>query len=452
MSDELPFTSEHLEETIRLFQGLVRIDTTNPPGNEGRAGEYLKAQFEMNGVESEVLGEPGRENVIAKVKGVREKPRLLFLSHTDVVPVADVGVWTYPPFSAKIADNWIYGRGACDDKFDAAVQAMSLILLRRQNVKLNGTLLYASVADEEVKGIGAAWLTSKVPEKVASEYVVGEGGGPAIQLGKRKVYHITVGEKGLAWLKLTARGKAGHGSIPSLADNANITLAKAFINLSSHKAKIKIVEEVAAAIRATAIGFFGEEQGSKMLEKHLNEQGLDTLLDEIASNDREVAEELRALTRMTISPNVIKGGTETNVIPGSSEGRVDFRLVPGQDRNYVTEVVKECLQGLNVEMDLYEYNDASLSPSNTGFYDVLRATLEESAPGCYTFPQMSTGMSDSRFWRALGSIVYGCVPTSPDVKLVDIMSGVHGPNERMNIQSLEFATKFLCKVATKTLS
>jgi len=449
--EELRFSAEYLNETIRLFQGLIRVDTTNPPGNEGKAAEYLKAQFENNGIDAEVLGEPGRENAVAKIVGRREKPRLLFLSHTDVVPATSVGVWTHPPFAAEIEGNWVYGRGACDDKFDAAVHAMSLILLKRRNVRLNGTLKYASVADEEVKGMGAEWLTKRAPEKVASEYVLGEGGGPPIQLGNKKAYHITVGEKGLAWFKLTARGKAGHGSIPTLADNANITMAEAFINLSNHKTKVTIVEEVAKAIGEIVIGFFGEEEGSKILETHLNEKGLDTLIDKITSKDKETAEELRALTRMTISPNVIKGGTETNVIPGTCEGKVDTRLVPGQDRNYATQVIEECIRGLNLDLDVLEYTDASLSPASTQFYDTLRMTLEEMAPGCSAIPQLGTGMSDSRFWRALGSVVYGCTPTSPDVKLVDVLPGVHGSNERMNIESLEFATKFLCRVAMKVL-
>jgi len=449
--EKLAFSSEDLNETIRLFQGLVRIDTTNPPGNEGKAAEYLKSCFETNGIDCEVLGEPSRENAVASVRGGREKPRLLLLSHTDVVPVADVGVWTHPPFSGDVEGNWIYGRGACDDKFDAAVQAMSLILIKRRNVKPNGTLLYASVADEEVLGTGAEWLTKKMPEKVASEYVVGEGGGPPIQFGGRKVYTITIGEKGLAWLKLTARGKAGHGSIPTLANNANVAMAKAFVNLSKLKTEVTIVDEVAQSITAVVTGLFGEEEGSRILAEHLNKQGLDALLDAIALKDKEIAEELRALTRMTISPNVIRGGTETNVIPGNCDGRVDIRLVPGQDQGYATRIVKECVRGLDVDVQVDQYTEASMSPSDTSFYDALRTSLEELALGCSTLPQLSTGMSDSRFWRALGSVVYGCTPMSPEVKIADVLPGIHGPNERINVESLAFATKFLCNAAVRVL-
>jgi len=449
--EKLELSSEELKETIRLLQGLIQIDTTNPPGNEGKAAEYLKSCFEANGIDCEVVGELGRENAVASVRGEREKPRLLLLSHTDVVPVHDVGVWIHPPFSGDVEGNWIYGRGACDDKFDAAVQAMSLILVKRRNIKLNGTLLYASVADEEVLGTGAEWLTKKMPEKFASEYVVGEGGGPAIQLGNRKVYTITIGEKGLAWLKLTARGKAGHGSIPTLANNANVTMARAFINLSNFKTEVTIIDEVAQSIAAVVNGFFGQEEGSRILSEHLNKQGLDALLDGIALKDREVAEELRALTRMTISPNVIKGGTETNVIPSNCEGRIDIRLVPGQDQEYATRIVNECVRGLDVDVQVDQYTNASMSPSDTPFYDALRKSLEELAPGCSTLPHLSTGMSDSRFWRALGSVVYGCTPMSPEVKIADVLPGIHGPNERINIESLAFATKFLCNVAMRIL-
>jgi acetylornithine deacetylase/succinyl-diaminopimelate desuccinylase-like protein len=452
LTDKIEFSSKDLDEAIRLFQGLIRIDTTNPPGNEGKAAEYLKTQFESNGIDCEVLGEPGRENVIAKITGRGDRPRLLFEAHTDVVPASGVGTWTHPPFSAEIADGWIYGRGAWDDKFDVAVQAMSLILLKRQNVKLNGTLMYAAVADEEVAGSGAAWLTKKVPEKVAAEYVVGEGGAPPIRLGRQKVYWITTGEKGLAWFKLTAKGKAGHGSVPTLADNASVKLAKAFVNLSSIKTKVTIIDEVARAIGTVAVALLGEDEGAKIVNSKLNEQGIDTILDAIASKDKEAAEELRALTRMTISPNVIKGGTETNVIPGTSEGKVDVRLMPGQNRDYATQFIGECVRGLGIDLEIVDYTDASTSPSNTVFSRAIEATVEDLAPGCSVLPRFSTGMSDSRFWRAMGSTVYGCVPVSPDVQLSDILRGVHGVNERMNVESLRFATKFLCNLASKVLS
>jgi acetylornithine deacetylase/succinyl-diaminopimelate desuccinylase-like protein len=449
LADKLEYSSGDLEDTIRLFQGLIRIDTTNPPGNEGKAAEFLKEQFEKNDVECEVLGEPGRENIIAKVRGSREKPRLLLLSHTDVVPAVNVGEWTHPPFAAEIERNWIYGRGAWDDKFDATVQAISLILLKRRNVRLDGTLLYASVADEEVLGTGAEWLTKKVPEKVAAEYVVGEGGGAPVQLGSRKFYPISVGEKGLAWLRLRATGEAGHGSVPTLADNANVVMARAFNRLADFKTEISIVPEVDQLISMVSREFHVE--APRKPDGGLDELELDCLLDKIAPDNREVAEELRALSRMTISPNVIKGGTETNVIPGICEGRVDIRLVPGQDGAYATRIVKECLKGLKVEVDIDQYTEASLSPSNTGFYNIVRLIIEEMMPGCVAYPVLGTGMSDSRYWRAVGSVVYGLVPTSPDTKLADIRPGVHGANERMNIESLEFATKFLCNMSTRVL-
>jgi len=395
--DKIEFSSADLDETVRLFQELIRIDTTNPPGNEGRAAEYLKARFDSNGIDCDVLGEPSRENVITKIRGQKQRPRLLFESHTDVVPAVGVGVWNHPPFSAEIEDEWIYGRGAWDDKFDVAVQAMSLILLKRRNVKLCGTLLYAAVADEEGSGSGAAWLTKKVPDKVAAEYVVGEGGAPPTQVGGQKIYWITTGEKGLAWLKLTAKGKAGHGSVPTLANNANLMMAKAFINLSNLKTKVTITDEVARAIRIVAIAFLGENEGSEIINSQLNELGIDKILDRIASNDKELAEELRALTRMTISPNVIVGGTETNVIPGTCEGKVDIRLMPDQNRDCATKAVIECIRGLDIDLGVIDYTEASLSPSNTDFYDAIETITEELAPACSALPRLSTGMSDSRF-------------------------------------------------------
>jgi len=188
-----------------------------------------------------------------------------------------------------------------------------------------------------------------------------------------------------------------------------------------------------------------------MLDADMNEQGLDKILDAIALKEKMVAEELRALTRMTISPNVIAGGTETNVIPGVCEGKVDTRLVPGQDRDYATQVVRECVRGLDIDLSVSQYTDASLSSSSGKFYEIIQATLGDMAPDCPAIPVLSTGMSDSRFWRAIGSVVYGCVLASPDITLDDILPGLHGPNERMNIASLEFGTKFLSSLATRVL-
>lgn len=149
---------------------------------------------------------------------------------------------------------------------------------------------------------------------------------------------------------------------------------------------ITVVPEVAQHISTVAKEFLSEELAFRKPDGHLNKLELDGLLDNIASKDKEVAEGLRALTRMTISPNIIRGGTETNVIPGTREDRIDIRLVPGQNRNYASRVVRECLQGLNVEVDINQFTEASLSPLNTSFYNIIRLTLEKMAPSSAAYP------------------------------------------------------------------
>jgi len=252
-------------------------------------------------------------------------------------------------------------------------------------------------------------------------------------------------------LRLTARGRAGHGSRPSLADNANIKMASAFLDLAKLKTAITLDRDVVAAIKMVTRGLFGEQRATKLIKKHLNANGLDALLDKIATEDRQVAETLRSLTRMTISPTVIHGGTETNVIPGTCEGRVDVRLIPGQDSEDAVRTVRRCVRNPDIEVDPYKYTAVSISPSNTPFYEAITSTLTELAPGSVTVPQISSGMSDSRFWRKLGSVVYGCVPLSPNTRASDISPGVHGPNERIDIPSLEFGTKFLISLAQRVL-
>jgi acetylornithine deacetylase/succinyl-diaminopimelate desuccinylase-like protein len=447
----LAFSKDDLAEATKLLQDLVRIDTTNPPGNEGKASEFLKSVFDKERIECEVVGPKERESFIARLPGKTGKPRLLLLSHTDVVPVTDPSRWKYPPFSGTIEGEWLYGRGSCDDKFDAAVEAMAMILLKRLGVKLNGTLIYAATADEEAGAqYGCGWLIKSVPDRVKAEYVLNEGGGNPVKLGGKIFYMIGFGEKGVCGFKLKAKGKAGHGSIPTLADNANLKMAEAFIKLSRFRPDIVILPEVKEALIEYGRALMGD-QGERIVREMATPEKIDTLLGQVASMEREMAETARALTRMTISPNVIRGGNKVNVIPDICEAEVDTRVLPGQDEKYAVNVIQKAIEGTGVEIESTRYKASSASPMKTPFIDTLSQILKRHAGEVTIVSQLNTGMTDSLFFRQLGAEAYGFIPTAPTQDFKEILPGVHGNNEKIDIPSIEFATKYLLDVTQEVL-
>lgn len=445
------FTADNLREATKLLQDLVRIDTTNPPGDEGKASEFLKAVFDREKIECEIVGPESRESFVARLSGKTGKPRLLLLSHTDVVPVTDVSRWKHPPFSGEIEGEWLYGRGACDDKFNVAVEAMTMILLKRQGAKLNGTLIFAATADEEAGAqYGCGWLVSNVPDKVRAEYVLNEGGGAPVKIGSKIFYTIGFGEKGICWFKLKAKGKSGHGSVPTLGDNANLKMAEAFTRLAKYKPDIVILPEVKEALLEYAKALMGE-QGERIVMEMATPERIDTLLNQVASFERELAEMARALTRMTVSPNVIRGGNKANVIPDICEAEVDTRILPGQDEKYAINTIQTAIEGTGVAIESTRYQAPSSSPTKTPFLDILTEILRKHAGEVNAIAQLNTGMTDSRFFRQMGAEAYGFIPSSPTQNIKEILPGIHGDNEKIDIPSIEFATRFLLEVSQAVL-
>jgi len=447
-----PYTEAYLGESIELLRSLIRIDTTNPPGNEGKASEHLKNLFDSEGIDCTVVGPAPRESFVATLKGTEGKPRLLLLSHLDVVGVTDVSKWKHPPFAGDADEEWVYGRGSSDDKFDATVEAMTVIAAKRGGRRLRGTLIYAATADEEAGGkAGAGWLTENRPSLVKADYVLTEGGGDPVQVGGKALYAFAYGEKGIAWFRLRALGKSGHGSVPTLGDNAAVKMAKAFTRLAAAKTRVKVTEQVREALRAYIAASRGDMEAEKVAAG-LDARSIDAFLDEYARENREVAEQFRALTRMTISPNVLRSGVKTNIIPDVAEAEVDTRILPGEDYEYALRVIERSLRGTGVEAERLDYTPPSASPTATRFCETLERVLKAMAPNAVMVSRLSTGMTDSRFLRALGAEAYGFIPMHPETSLKEIAPGVHGDNEKVNVKSLRFATEFLLRAAKETLS
>ncbi|MEM3731848.1 MAG: M20/M25/M40 family metallo-hydrolase [Candidatus Bathyarchaeia archaeon] len=439
------------EEATNLLCDLIRINTTNPPGNETAAVKYLAENLEKEGFKCEILeSAPGRGNLITRLKGTGEKPSLLLLSHLDVV-AANPKEWSVNPFEGLIKEGFIWGRGALDMKSMTVMEIMVLKLLKRNNVKLKGDLILAATADEEKGGeAGAGWLVQNYPEKVRADYVINEGGGLAIPINGKNIFPIQTAEKGILWLKVKAKGVPGHGSVPGAADNAILRMNRVVEKLGNHRAKIFLAPTMRAFLNEMAKENPTLRQGASLLLQ--NPDVGDQILDMLAQQDKAMAEELRAMLRMTIAPTIIHGGVKENIIPSECEAVFDCRILPGQNTKEAFEYIKNLLKDVGLEkldFEIIQANDPSESPANTPLYELIVKVLKDFEPNCSAVPFLLTGGTDSRFFRRMDSICYGFQPLRADMPYGEMLKSVHGIDERISIENLVFGTSVLYAIVEK---
>lgn len=420
-----------------MLSELIQIKSVNPPGDELRVAEYLKGFFDRARIENEIIQSgPGRGNFLACIG--RGKRSLLFLSHSDVVPVQ--AGWDFGPFSGEIKDGFVHGRGALDCKGLLAAQAYSMIQLAEKS-KLRGRLVFAATADEEHGGIyGLKYLIENFRDRIVADFAVTEGGEGPIRVGGRPTYLIQVGEKGSAWTKLRTKGIACHGSVPTLGENAVLKMARAIENLSKYKPEVFLIPEVKELI-------YGITR-LKALEIEVNERNLDKLCEDFSEN-KTFAEQLRALTRMTLSPNVVRGGMKTNIVPDSCEAEVDIRVLPGQDEEYVRSELHKIFGGL-VEIEIPQYMPPNFSDTKSPYYKLVEDALKDVVGAIACLPYVSPGATDSRYLRGIGVQSYGVSPMAPSFDPA-LARTVHAKNERVDIESLHMMSKFLMRLAENYL-
>ena len=417
-----------------ILSDLIKIQSVNPPGGETKAARYFKQLFDQYRIPNEIIEpEPRRASFVAHL-GEGEK-KLLYLSHTDVVPASDG--WDFPPFSGEIKDGFVHGRGAIDCKGLAAVEACAVIQLA-QTAHLNGELIFAATADEEVGGaLGAGILSEKYPDKIRADFAINEGDEPLTINGK--TYHsISVGEKGPAWMKLTAKGISSHGSVPVSEHNAVVKMAKVIIGLAQYQPHIVLTPQTKSLLQTIA-----QLDG---INDEINVANVDDILRKLSDNT--VLPYLSAITRMTISPDVIHGGVKTNIVPDSCEAQVDIRILPGQSWEYVLNELKEILG--DVQAEPLQYHLPSFSSSDSKYYHLVEETLKEYVGDGPILQTISTGATDSRYLREMGIPSYGIgvLTLNMDKALSD---SVHGKNEKIDVASLRLKTDFLIKLAKKYL-
>jgi acetylornithine deacetylase/succinyl-diaminopimelate desuccinylase-like protein len=432
-------------EAVDLLSQLIRINTVNPPGNEGPAQDLIAGILSDAGFDCEILeAEPGRPNLIARLPSGASGPVLAFISHVDTVP-ANPDEWTFDPWSGDVRDGFVLGRGALDMKDQGATEIAAAAHLARAGWRPErGELKVLVSADEEMGAhLGARWLCAEHPDKAYADLVVNEGGGAVFEFQGRRFYPLALGEKGVFRFALRARGRAGHGSVPSLGDNALLRLAPVLSRLT---------EQPALEATPTGIGFLSGVLGREVGE---SPEELDAALEEIRSRSPLLAAFLaEPILRVTMVPTKASGSSRDNVIPSLAEAIVDTRVPPGFDEADVRERIAPVLGELGdrVEIEFTETTSGNESPFETEFADAIREWLGEVDPEATLVPAVMPGFSDSHWFRkAFGSsVVYGFHPQR-ELDLFTAAPLVHGADERAAVSDIELAADFYAWLARRIL-
>ncbi|MHA1797339.1 MAG: M20/M25/M40 family metallo-hydrolase [Candidatus Helarchaeota archaeon] len=447
------FDKEFANETIKILQELIRIDTTNPPGNEIKAASWIQDYLSKDGIESEIIeSAEGRGNIISRLKGTDSNaPSLMILSHLDVVPSQDLKKWEFPPFSGEFKDNFIWGRGALDCKGTTAPQLMTFITLYREGFKPKGDIIFAATADEEAGGhFGPGWLLENKFEKFKADYVITEGGGQLVPLPtKNPNYIIQVAEKGIYWTRLKINGAAGHGSVPGNPDKmAIVKMAKVIEKISKFKPKVEIndiYKQTLETIEASGlIKFF---LGSKRLFHTAMKLGKIILKE-------DVSQLLSPLVQNKITVTMLNAGSKVNNIPGTCEASLDVRLLPGYDREHLNFLLRKIFGKKlfnEIEIEAIENQPGGYTPIDTEFGRKIEDVMKKIEPTARLIPYLSPGSTDMCHLRKYGIKAYGFVPMKVDEGLTIREMGEmpHGYNERISYGNLMFATRFfyeLCSI------
>ena len=435
------------EEIIALEQALVRIPSVNsgfmPTGDETPVCEYIRDWLAEDGIQSEILGRtPERGNIIARIEGSNPEAGLMFMSHTDVVPVEEEEKWRFPPFSATIADGRIYGRGASDCKGLLTAQLYAMRLLVRNGIQLEDSLILCSGADEEHGGrYGFGWLAEHHPDKIRAPFAVNEGGGTPIDSPSGLTYLLGTGEKGRLQVEIEVKGVSSHASVPWQGTNALYTLQRVLQRIEAYEPE-----------RDTSTSLF-DHLSVFAIEHKPSAENVDEIIAETEPENPRFASMMRALSRMTLTPTMISGGIKSNSVPESIRLTCDVRTLPHQTDDYLREQLDAILEG--IPNTTYEI-DYMAVPNSSDFETRLGASIQRATAAALGIddiqwvPAISTGFTDSRFTRPLGVITYGFNGSHPDDD--PMLSRAHGTDESIGISSLISGTKIMLALAIDILN
>ncbi|MBZ5520675.1 MAG: M20/M25/M40 family metallo-hydrolase [Acidobacteriia bacterium] len=421
------------EEAQKFLTELIRIDTSNPPGNEARAAEYIKGVLAAEGIPAQIYeSAPGRGNLVARLKGSGRKKPLLLMGHLDVVGV-ERDKWSVDPFAAVTKDGYIYGRGSHDDKAMDAANLEVLLLLHRLNVPLDrDVILLAEAGEEGTTQFGIDFMVANHWDVIDCEYALNEGGGVPEENGKVLYVGVSTAEKVPRGIVLKARGTSGHGSAPRV-DNAIAHLAAAVARVANWEAPMRLNE--------TTRRFFEQLARISSPEKaelyaHVEDHAVQQKLHE-----REPA--YYSMLRTSLVPTIIKGGFRANVIPADAEARFDVRALPDENMDALKAELTKLINDPAVQIVDAENSNArpATPPSglNTDGYKALERAQQKVFPGVQTIPIMQVGATDSSELRVKGVQAYGIgSPMSAEDQ-----KRIHGNDERVEIAGFGKFVEFL---------
>jgi acetylornithine deacetylase/succinyl-diaminopimelate desuccinylase-like protein len=394
------------DETLRHFQALIQIDTSDPPGHEAPAVEYLKTVLEREGIEAKTFAlDPKRPNLVARIRGSGKKRPILIMGHTDVVNV-DPAKWKHPPFSATRDGGYIYGRGTVDDKDNVVAGLMVMLLLKRQNVPLDRDVIFLAESGEEGSvRYGIDFMVKKHWQEIDAEYCLAEGGNVVRTGGKLRYAGVETSEKIPYAVRLTARGPSGHGSVP-LRGNAIAHLSQAVAKIAAWQTPMRLNDTTRTYFERLAKISSPEE--AARYNNIVQGKDLEAVQEYFAAH----APRLHSTLRTSISPNIIKGGYRVNVIPSEAEATLDIRALPDEDIPRLLEKIRLVINDPAVEVAKIERDTRPGAKPSRLDTEAFR-TIEEAVKRNYdvvTIPVMSTGATDMAYLRARGMQCYGIGP------------------------------------------
>lgn len=431
-------------EVTSHLQAILRFDTTNPPGNESLAANYLKDVLEAAGIEATVIGaDPSRGNVVARLRAANPSKRpLLLMGHIDVVSV-EREKWSHDPFGGDVVAGEIWGRGALDMKSQVASELVAMLLLKREGIDLDRDIIFAAFADEEAGGAeGAGWIWQHHRDLVDAEYAINEGGGGTpVDVNGSLFYLCQAGEKGASRLRIIAHGEPGHASVP-LDNTAMDRLGRALVKLAEWQPQTTLTAPVRQMLEtiAPALGPDGPARVAAILANPSWEEIAALPLDD------DTRMMLRATTRNTAVPTIVHGGHRINVIPSEIILDVDGRILPGQDPDEWREIVQGVV-GDEVDVELISRESGIAADPASPFFDSIAATVADLVPGAAVAPFLLSGGTDAGHLPDVK--VYGFYPYLPSDRAALYSSLVHDHNERIAIADLAFATRFIYDVVVR---
>jgi len=434
---------QYSDLAVTWMQEYLRLDTTNPPGNEMRAVTFFKRILDQEGIENRAFEfAPGRGDLWARISHTTTavKRPIVLLNHMDVV-TSDASHWKVPPFSGEIREGYIWGRGAQDMKDEGLAQLVVMVMLKREQVALDRDVIFLAVSDEEADGTGTDWFINHQRDLLEdAEFLINEGGENLLMNGRVAYVGVDVGEKTTYWLHVVAHGRPGHGSRP-IPDSAPNRLVRALDRILAYRTPLRVLPVVDEFLRDMAPYEPPDRAASyrnirKAIEDKKFQEGVDK------------DESLNFLLRDTISLTMLGGSGQTNVIPPEAWANLDVRILPGGDPKAVLEALRQVVNDPNVTIEPLnaEFRVANYSGTDNALFAAIKDVSAKYFPGTPVVPHITSGYTENQRYRPLGMVAYGF---NPYAATDEEGNTEHGNDERIRVEEVQRGPRILFDVVAQ---